>query len=65
MTIHQGHPYRLGDVKVIALDVSRQSESTVRVGIVDALGWFSHRTDVNPDWLEPMPLRYLGGEHAE
>lgn len=58
--IHQGHPYKLGDVKVIALDVSRQSSGEVRVGIVDQLGWFSQRVSVNPDWLEPMPLRYLG-----
>lgn len=57
--IHQGHPYKLGDVKVIALESS--SGQTVRVGIVDELGWFSQRVTVNPEWLDPLPLRYLGG----
>ena len=57
--IHQGHPYRLGDVKVIALE-SSQGQS-VRVGIVDELGWFSQRVTVKPDWLEPLPLRYPEG----
>ena len=57
--IHQGHPYKLGDVKVIALESS--SAQSVRVGIVDELGWFSQRVTVNPDWLDPLPLRYLGG----
>lgn len=61
--IHQGHPYRLGDVKVIALESS--TNQSVRVGIVDELGWFSQRVTVNPDWLEPLPLRYLGAPHAE
>ena len=37
--IHQGHPYKLGDVKVIALESS--SGQSVRVGIVDEFGWFS------------------------
>lgn len=59
--IHQGHPYRLGDVKVIALESSQ--DQTVRVGIVDDLGWFSQRVSVNPEWLEPLPLRYLGGSN--
>lgn len=62
--IHQGHPYKLGDVKVIALDVSRQSSGEVHVGIVDHLGWFSQRVSVNPEWLVPLPLRYLGGMDA-
>ena len=60
--IHQGHPYKLGDVKVITLE-SSQGQS-VRVGIIDELGWFSQRVTVNPDWLEPLPLRYLQGKQA-
>lgn len=60
--IHQGHPYKLGDVKVIAL--ASNADGTIRVGIVDDFGWFSQRVNVSAEWLEALPLRYLQGQMA-
>lgn len=58
----QGHPYLLGETKVLALE----SGPLVWVGIIrDGLPWFEARCQVPADMLEPMGLRYLGGAHAE
>ena len=55
--IKQGRAYKLGDAKVICLSVE-----PLTVGVVsESLGWFSSVTSALPNWLEPMPQKYLQG----
>lgn len=61
--IHQGHPYRLGDVKVIALQDCPADAQAVRVAIPHDYGFNVH--EARAEWLEALPSRYLGGSNAE